>query len=194
VADKAVMKKMADLRDWEPDLLGIYLNDHLAGSTGGLELARRAAGSAPSPAAGETLGRFAREVAEDRAALLALMGTLGVRVRRYKIGAAWVAEKAGRLKPNGHVLQRSPLSSLIELEALRLGVEGKAACWRALSTVAEHDPRISKERLEELLSRARRQAEALEELRVSVVATAFGGERGPGPRPAATRPRAGGAG
>jgi hypothetical protein len=33
------------------DLLGIYLNDHLAGATGGLELARRVAGSHRGPAA-----------------------------------------------------------------------------------------------------------------------------------------------
>ena len=29
-----------------PNVLGIYLNDHLAGATAGTELARRAAGSA----------------------------------------------------------------------------------------------------------------------------------------------------
>jgi hypothetical protein len=38
------------------DLLGIYLNDHLAGATGGLELARRMAASHPDAADD---GRFA---------------------------------------------------------------------------------------------------------------------------------------
>jgi hypothetical protein len=40
----------------EQTLVGIYLNDHLAGATGGLELARRAAashrGSDPNPRLG----------------------------------------------------------------------------------------------------------------------------------------------
>jgi hypothetical protein len=46
-----------------PDLLGIYLNDHLAGATGGTQLARRAAGGAGGTAASGDLRRFAAEVA-----------------------------------------------------------------------------------------------------------------------------------
>jgi len=36
---------MTGTRSSGHDLLGIYLNDHLAGATGGAELARRVAGS-----------------------------------------------------------------------------------------------------------------------------------------------------
>ena len=64
------------------------------------------------------------------------MAALGIPVRRYKVGAAWIGEKAGRLKFNGRLLARSPLSDLEELEMLRLGVEGKAAGWRTLRTLA----------------------------------------------------------
>ena len=35
-----------------PELLGIYLNDHLAGSTGGVETARRARGPTKAPSSG----------------------------------------------------------------------------------------------------------------------------------------------
>ena len=52
------------------------------------------------------------------------MAALGVKVRRYKVGA-WVGEKAW-LKFNGRPSARSPLSNLEELEMLRLGVKGKA--------------------------------------------------------------------
>jgi hypothetical protein len=48
-------------------LPGIYLNDHLAGSPGGLELARRAAASHRASQTGETLERFAADVAADPA-------------------------------------------------------------------------------------------------------------------------------
>jgi len=106
---------------------GGYLNDHLAGATIGTELAQRIAGSRQEAGDGETLRRLAGDISGDRQALLAVMGALGVPVRQYKAGAAWVAEKAGRLKLNGHLQTRSPLSSLEELELLRLGVEGKAA-------------------------------------------------------------------
>jgi hypothetical protein len=44
-----------------------------------------------------------------------------------------IAERVGRLKSNGRIVRRSPLSSLLELEMLRLAVEGKAACWRTLA-------------------------------------------------------------
>jgi hypothetical protein len=157
----------------EPGLLGIYLNDHLAGATGGAELARRAAGSHGGEQA-DALHRLAAEIAQDRAALLGFMAALGVPVRGYKVWAAWAGEKAARMKFNGHVLSRSPLSSLEELEMMRLGVEGKAAGWRTLRVLAETDARLDAGRLDELISRARRQADLLEELRVSAANQVIG--------------------
>jgi len=49
---------------------------------------------------------------------------------------------------------------------LWLGVEGKAAGRRTLRVLAEADKRLDPGGLEELISRARRQADLLEELRV----------------------------
>ena len=162
----ALRDTAASIRRSAQDPLGIYLNDHLAGATAGLELARRVAGARQAPATGPELQRFAEEVAEDRAALLRIMGALGVPVRSYKVWAAWAGEKAGRLKPNGHLTARSPLSSLVELEMLRLGVEGKAAGWRTVRVLADRDGRLDAGELDELISRARGQAAFLEEARV----------------------------
>ena len=152
------------------DLLGIYLNDHLAGATGGMELARRMAGSHHDPAQRMTLQRLAADITQDRRALLDLMATLELPVRHYKLSAVWAAEKAARLKLNGKLLSRSPLSSLEELEMLRLGVEGKAAGWRTLRALADTDSRLNRDRLDELIARARQQADLLEELRVQAAA------------------------
>jgi hypothetical protein len=154
--------------------LDIYLNDHLAGSTVGLELGRRAAGAARGSPEGDALDRLVEEIAEDRRALLEVMAALGVPVRHYKIYAAWVAEKVGRVKPNGHVRARSPLSGLLELEVMRLGVEGKGAGWRTLRTIAEHDDRIEISRLDGLIARAARQADILENLRIETANRLFG--------------------
>jgi hypothetical protein len=157
------------------DLLGVYLNDHLAGSTLGTELVRRMAASPQHlPASGSVLKQLAADIAEDRAALLEIMAALGVQARSYKVYAAWAGEKAGRLKPNGHLLSRSPLSSLEEVEILRLGVEGKAAGWRTLRVLAEHDSRLDARRLDELISRAAHQADLLENLRVGAAERIFG--------------------
>jgi hypothetical protein len=159
-------------------LLGIYLNDHLAGATGGMELAHRLAGSHHDPARRVTLQRLAADIAHDRRALLELMTALGLPVRHYKLSAAWTAEKAARLKLNGRLLGRSPLSNLEELEMLRLGVEGKAAGWRTLRALADTDSRLHRDTLDELMARAREQAGLLEELRVQAAAHLIEAEPG----------------
>jgi hypothetical protein len=97
-----------------------------------------------------------------------IMAALDVPIQQYKVLLGWVAEKAGRFKPNGRLLARSPLSSLEELETMRLGVEGKVSCWRTLRVLADHDARVDKARLDDLLGRAKRQADTLEKLRVRV--------------------------
>jgi hypothetical protein len=147
-------------------LLDIYLNDHLAGATAGSELAHRMAGSHRGREEAGPLSRLSAEIAQDRSALLDIMASLGITVRGYKVGAAWIGEKAGRLKFNGRILARSPLSDLEELELLRLGVEAKAAGWRTLRTLADTDRRLDAGRVDELISRAGSQADQLEELRV----------------------------
>jgi hypothetical protein len=65
--------------------------------------------------------RLAAEVGQDRAALEDIMGALGIPVRAYKVYAAWIGEKAARLKLNGYLLTRSPLSGLEELENAAAG-------------------------------------------------------------------------
>jgi hypothetical protein len=154
-------------------MLGIYLNDHLAGATAGGELARRMARSHQRRDEVALLQRLAAEIVQDRTALLDIMAALGITVRAYKVGAAWIGEKAGRLKFNGRILARSPLSDLEELELLRLGVEGKAAGWRTLRTLAHTDARLDADRLDELISRASSQADQLEELRVRAASRSF---------------------
>jgi hypothetical protein len=153
--------------DADPALLGIYLNDHLAGATGGLELFRRASASHRGSDAGPVLERLQQEVADDREALRRLMAALGIPVRQYKVVAGWLAEKAGRAKPNGRLLSRSPLSSVVELEGLRLGVLGKAGLWRLLRALADGEPRLAADDLDRLTDRAERQAAELEELRLA---------------------------
>jgi hypothetical protein len=145
-------------------LVGIYLNDHLAGATAGLELFRRAARGNADTEIGAELGRLAEEIDEDRAALIEMMRALGVPRRHYKVAVGWVGEKLGRLKLNGRLLSRSPLSPLIEVEALRLGVEGKALGWRVLRTMAQHDERLDVRRLDALIARAAKQIEVLDSL------------------------------
>jgi hypothetical protein len=164
------------------ELIGIYLNDHLAGATAGTGLAQRVARGHDEVADRATLQRLAGEINADRRALLEIMALLGVPVRHYKTAAAWLGERAGRLKPNGRLRTRSPLSSLEEMELLRLGVEGKAAGWRTLRELAARDSRLSIGWLDELLARAQAQAGLLEDLRVRAATHLIEAE--PPPEPA----------
>ena len=114
-------------------LLAIYLNDHLAGATGGTELARRSADANRGSSYGPFLTQLALEIDEDRRSLQDIMKALGVRRDPLKVGGGWAAEKVARLKPNGQLRGYSPLSRVVELEALSLAVTGKLAGWRTLS-------------------------------------------------------------
>jgi hypothetical protein len=149
--------------------LSIYLNDHLMGSTVGLELARRAAGSNKGNEYGAFLSSLAAEIAEDRDALLRIMEAHDVSRDRLKVGFAWVGEKLGRLKPNGSLVGYSPLSRLVELEGLTVGVYGKRALWLALRERELAD----RDELSELVARAERQLEALEQHRVRAASEAL---------------------
>jgi hypothetical protein len=155
-------------------LLAIYLNDHLAGATLGLELARRTA----RENAGSPLGLFLTEVllpeiAEDRETLRRLMAQLAVRVSAPKLAAAWTVEKLGRLKPNGSLRRYSPLSRLLELEGLTAGIEAKRALWVALATAAGLSERLAGFEFDELAKRAESQRTRLEEHRLAAAAKAL---------------------
>jgi hypothetical protein len=140
-------------------LLAIYLNDHLAGATAGLELVRRAAGGNRGTALGETLEQLAVEIAEDRDSLQRVMSELDVGQDRIKVAAGWTAEKFGRLKLNGQLTGHSPLSRLIELEGLHLGIIGKLELWRMLKVNAES--RLGSVDLDGLIKRAESQRRRL---------------------------------
>jgi hypothetical protein len=150
-------------------LLGIYLNDHLAGATAGRELARRAAASNRGSSYGPFLEELAKQIDEDREALLEIMRALQIAVNRLKVAAGWSAEKLGRLKLNGRLFGYSPLSRIVELEALSLGVHGKLAAWRALDALRSEQPALASARLTELILRAERQLQELESHRVRAV-------------------------
>jgi hypothetical protein len=145
--------------------LSTYLNDHLGGASGGVELARRACRANRGNHYGELLERIAGEIEEDIASLIDVMHRLDVREDRLKQVAGWSGEKLGRLKPNGQLLGYSPLSRLVELEGLVLGVTGKVGLWTALKTALGTDPRLAGVDLDVLEERARAQRRDLEAAR-----------------------------
>jgi hypothetical protein len=157
------------------ELLAIYLNDHLAGSMMGIELVKRAAGEHADTPLGGFLSGLAAEIEADRQALRAIMTHVGARESPGKLAIAWAAEKAGRLKLNGTLLRRSPLTPMLELEALATGIFGKLQLWKALSAL-DRDWGPAGARLPELIARAEDQLERIEEHRLAAARDAVASE------------------
>jgi hypothetical protein len=142
-------------------LVGIYLRDHHAVSAGGVRLARRALGD-DHP--------FAAQIARDRASLERIMRQLAVEPSAIKVALVRFAERVGRLKLNGRLVQPSPLSRVVELETLVVGVRGKEALWTALRAAGVTPQGVD---LAALAASARAQGAELEALRLEAATQAF---------------------
>jgi hypothetical protein len=153
------------------DFLGIYLNDHLAGSIVGIGLARRARDSNEGTELGRSLAEICAEIEADQATLRRLIEHLGIGESKVKPAGAWLLEKLGRLKLNGQLRGYSPLSRVVELEGLCTGVTGKVLLWKAMircfgTNLAGFD-------FEVLAERAASQVARLEAHRLDAAARAF---------------------
>ena len=152
--------------------LGIYLNDHLAGAAGGVELARRLHSSnSGDPEMGETLARLCAEIEADRETLVRLTERLGIRRDPVKPVLARVAERVGRLKPNGHLRGQSPLSPVLELEILASGIGGKLQLWNSLEQT--FGASLDGFDFHALAARADRQGQEVEDLHMAAAKRAF---------------------
>jgi hypothetical protein len=148
-------------------LLAIYLRNHEAAAQGGLDLFARMARSQSSRPWGATLADLHRDVAEDLDRLRSLLQGWGVTPDGWAALAVRVGERVGRLKPNGHLLTRSPLSDLVEVEAALNAVHAKASGWQSLRAATTPTPAVD---LDELSSRADDQIARLRELHAQVAA------------------------
>jgi hypothetical protein len=142
-------------------LLAIYLQDHHAAGVAGARVAKRAALAIEHRADGH-LTRVASEISQDLIALEGFMRQLGVGPDRVKDTFSRIAERLGRSKLNGRLLRRSPLSDLLELETLVVGITGKQALWVSLREVLP----AQTEELDQLLKRAAQQKRLVENARV----------------------------
>jgi hypothetical protein len=155
-----------------PGELGVYLNDHFAGATGAIELIRRAERQYDGEL-GDFFARVGAEIEEDRRTLEAIMSRNEVTHQRGKHLATWLVEKLGRLKFNGALVRRSPLTPFVELETLAVVIQGKLALWRALQA-APPDPATAAQ-LEYLVERAERQFDEVDQRRIEVARRVLGG-------------------
>lgn len=162
-------------------LLQTYLNDHLMGSVGGSELARRCLHSNRGTPLGSFLETLLDEILEDRRTLEDVIARLELTANRPKLAVAIVGERLLRLKLNGQLFGYSDLSRVLELEALCAGVAIKGRLWRSLQQIRHADARIAAIDFTRLAERASTQLDGLERHRLDAVTRAFGNSPPPQP-------------
>jgi hypothetical protein len=145
--------------------LSLYLRDHHAASAGGVALARRTLGPRHT---------ITQQIARDRKTLEGVMRQLNVPSSASKVALIRMAERLGRLKLNGKLFTRSPLSRIVELEVLLVGIRGKEALWTALRAADANPLGVD---LDALIESARTQAEQVDEQRLGEVAKTFSRSR-----------------
>jgi hypothetical protein len=158
-------------------MLGIYLNDHLAGSVVGENLAKRIARQNEDNEYGRGVAQIAREIEEDRVTLGEVMERAGVKRKQVRLAFARVTELGTRLKPNGRLVGYSPLSRVLELEGLTMGISGKLELWRSLEAL-NGGADIGGMDFGALAARAEDQRDRVEDLRLRAAREALGGQAG----------------
>jgi hypothetical protein len=145
-------------------LLRTYLRDH---DSGALAASRRLASTAQShrdPKARAELAVLHTEVEQDRRSLAAVMERLDVTPDPVKRLVLVAGEQLGRLKPNGFLTQRSPLTDVVELEALSMAATGTLRLWETLEALGPDVTRTDADQLAGLRARALDQRDRFDRL------------------------------
>ena len=164
----------------QPDqlhLLHIYLRNHDAAAAGGLQLFRRCSKANRGTEYDADLQTLTDEIRNDRDALRRICRLYGVKCSIVGRAVAYAGATLGRVKTNGRVFRYSPLSRVLELEALSGGVMSKLRLWESLASLSAVETRLDKAELNRLASAANEQLETLRRLHDMAAHCAFGNTR-----------------
>jgi hypothetical protein len=156
--------------------LHVYLNDHLAGATAGVDLAKTATENHDGEL-GEFFAQIADEITGDYNTLTSLMDQMDA----HASGAKEVLAKAGSVvseaKFSGESTDDPEFGTFLTLETLSIGVEGKLCMWKALKVVEGDHPELAAANIDTLIERAQSQRDKLESKRLEVAGAALSGDK-----------------
>lgn len=148
-----------------------YLNEHLAGSVGALELVEHWAQLHKGKPLGVFFSDINAEIRADQNTLRDIMHSLGIKESNVRKASAWAAEKAGRARLMIAGDERGSLGLVLTLEGLIMGINGKKLLWCALH--AARLPQLDRYGFEELQGRAEEQIKRIEAERIRAVQETF---------------------
>ena len=132
--------------------LDSYLNDHLAGSVGALELIGHCAHLYKGKSLGVFFADMKAQIGADQETLRNLMHRLGIEESKARQAGAWAGEKVSRALFTLAGNRSDGVGVLLVLEALVMGVSAKRLLWRTLS--AANLPKLNDIDFEQLQRRA----------------------------------------
>jgi hypothetical protein len=152
--------------------LAVYLNDHLAGSVGAIEMIERVIRENEGQPIAAMLARELEVIKDEQGILRDLIERAGTRENAFKKAGAWLAEKAGRVKLGG-TDETGELARMEMLEALALGIHGRRGMWRALREVVGKYPELYGLDLDRLERQATEQHDRVEQMRLEAAREAL---------------------
>ena len=155
------------------ELLGTYLNAHLAGANAGVVTAERLRKHVTDRSESDVLEQLVEDIEHDRQRLRELIEGLGEAGHGLKKAVGWVAGKAHGLAVAEPLTGSGHLRVLLEAETLALGIEGKHALWQTLLALVPAYPQLAEADLTGLAERARDQRGRVEAIRLSAAQRSF---------------------
>lgn len=153
--------------------LAVYLNDHLAGAVGALEILERLIKIYTGKPVANFCAEMHREVAADQTELRQVMEALAISESSVRQAGAWVGEKLSRLKLRMEGEESGEPGLALAFESLVLGIKGKEVLWRALLMIQPVWPQLQPFDFERLVERAINQGAQVDQQRLAAVRDAF---------------------
>ena len=148
--------------------LASYLNDHLAGSVGALELLDRLIEIYEGKPLAVFFAELRSEIHEDQEKLRELIQAVGAEESAVRKAGAWLMEKLSRAKMPVSESSEDEMGLFLALEALALGIIGKRSLWQALQAASEAMPQLPRLDYPRLEKRAMDQHQRVETKRLEI--------------------------
>ena len=158
------------------DPLHIYLNDHLAGATAGVDLVTSAA-ERHDGELGEFFQQLADEIRGDFNTLTSLIDQLNAHASGAKEALAKIGSEISEAKFSGESADDPAFGTFLTLETLSIGVEGKLCMWKALRCLEDDVRELATFDIDALIERAQSQRDRIEGKRLEVAGTALSGSQ-----------------